>query len=169
MNSAAFKTELSVMLSRLLAMANESSIQPISDNCQFFLSEIEINSVPKGRFTKQKFTGRLSTFDEVYAELEHMHDNLYDINLFVFKAHRKKTTIEVKYLLKSSLKHAYPDSITDKPPMIHAKVATPPYRLSNEKFDINWEFGRIRARWKLLIWKLSYHRESYNGKRHQPQ
>ena len=169
MNSEAFKTELNVMLSRLLVMAKESSIQPISENCQFFLSEIEIDSATKGRFTKQKFTGRLSTFDEVYAELEHMHDNLYDINLFVFKAHPKKTIIEVKYLLKSSLNHAYPDSVTDKPPMIHAKVAIPPYRLNNEKFDINWEFGGIRAQWKLLIWKLSYHRESYNRKRHQPQ
>ncbi|WP_221417975.1 hypothetical protein, partial [Fulvivirga kasyanovii] len=63
--------------------------------------------------------------------------------------------IEVQYYLKSSLEKDYLEDVRNNDPMLHCKVAIPPYLTNNQhKFDINWQLGGIRYQWQLLWWRL---------------
>ncbi len=47
---------------------------------------------------------------------------------------------DIRYYLKSSLEEHYREQVIHHPPMIHSKVANPPWLSEKkEKFDINWE------------------------------
>ncbi|MGF2414530.1 MAG: hypothetical protein ACQUYJ_19500, partial [Ferruginibacter sp.] len=88
---------------------------------------------------------------DIIPLLNGLYKNLYDINLYIYKAKKDFTIIDIRYYLKSSLDENYKAQVLENPPMLHCKISTP-YWLTNkeEKFDINWEHHIARNKWKLF-------------------
>src|SRR5690606_25322255 len=91
------------------------------------------------------------TFLEIMPSLQNLYDNLYDINLHIYRADKYLTVVDFRYYPKSSLNQDYRQSVLDKPPMLHFKIATPPWLMDKkQKFDINWEHKQWLINWKLF-------------------
>ncbi|WP_413669235.1 hypothetical protein ACEN9X_04260 [Mucilaginibacter sp. Mucisp86] len=150
----------------LLEMAREASWNTITDNCLYVTSEIENSTqdfcdLHKSR--KQKNDQKIpQSLADVTPQLLSLFDNLHDINLYVYKAERNVTIIEIAYYLKTSLDARCRDTIIIDPPMLHCKIPIPNYRALKEdrdkKFDINWQLNplnhRLRVFWTRLKYKL---------------
>lgn len=95
------------------------------------------------------------TLIELMPRLQSLYDNLYDINLHIYRATKGMTVIDFRYYLKSSLDVDYRPNVLHNPPMLHCKVSFPPWLPDKkEKFDINWEhyegLNRLRLFWLKL-------------------
>jgi len=139
----------------LLEMARESCWNTISDNCVYIMSEIKeegLNfSEQRKRRKKINEKKEVKSIEEISANLERIYSNLYDVNLHIYKAERKRTIIEIRYFSKSSLDKEFLKEVNDKEPMFHCKVAIPPYQKNkSEKYDVNWELGGVRHEWKMF-------------------
>lgn len=146
---------------RLLQLARNNTWNAISDKCEYILSEIKntgINSTNQN-VVKQKEKLHKKAFDLsiVIIKLENLYESLYDVNLYIYRAKKDKTIIEVQYYLKTSLDTAFQMSVIDNDPMLHCKLPLPPYikDRSEKKFDIHWQFGTIHHKWNMFWWKIS--------------
>lgn len=157
----------------LLETARKLSWNTITDNCLYLTSEIENSTqdfcgVSKLRKQRNDQKVPLSLAD-VMPELLSLYNNLHDINLFVYRAKRNITIVEIAYYLKTSLDAEYRETIISDPPMLHCKVPIPHYRALKEeldkKFDINWQLNplnhRLRVFWMRLKYKMGMH--PFNG------
>mgnify|MGYP001791295245 CR=1 FL=1 len=130
--------------SSLLEMARNSCWNEISKNVSYIISEIE-NDIPNrterintNNKKKPKSLGKITT------ELKASYENLYDINLYIYKSVKERTIIEIQYYPKSSLKPDFYQTVKGNGPMLHYKIVKPPYisKLPNSmekeiKFDVN--------------------------------
>ena len=139
-------------------MARDSSFNNISDNCKFIISEIkhsDKNFFEQNKIRKtenEKKTPKPIT--DIIVELATLYSNLYDVNLYVYKADKNSTLIEIQYFSRSSLDIEYQKKSATQETMLHCKVAIPPYASDNkEKFDINWQLGTLNHKWKMFWWK----------------
>jgi hypothetical protein len=90
-------------------------------------------------------------FSEIMPLLQNLYDNLYDINVHIYRADKHLTVVDIRYYPKSSLDLDYRQKVVHNPPMLHCKVAQPPWLTDkNEKFDINWEHKQWLIKWKLF-------------------
>lgn len=151
-------TEISDAVQGLLKMARDLSFNDISDNCKFIISEIkesdknffEQNKIRKTENDKKTPKSRA----DIIVELETLYSNLYDVNLYIFKADKNSTLIEIQYFPRSSHDIDYQKTSAKQETMLHCKVATPLYSSDNkEKFDINWQLGTLNHHWKMFWWK----------------
>lgn len=158
-------SDLAEATDKLLGMAREHSWNTISNNCLYIISEIK-DSNGNNLFEQRKIRKKVNhdkepkRLDTVVTALEGIYENLYDVNLYVFKSTSKQTVVEIQFYPKSSLEKDYLEKVKDNDPMLHCKVAIPPY--SNEdksKFDINWELGGPRHEWKMFWWRKRTKRE----------
>ena len=149
----------------LIEVANDCCWNEISDNYAFLVSEI-INS--EDNFNIQRIKRREENeqrltidFNTAVEELLKIYDDLHDINLYICKAERYRTIIEIRYFRKSALNSELKnEKLLSNPPMLHCKVPMPPYlKNESEKFDINWELGGFRDSWKTYWWRRK-HRKS---------
>lgn len=150
--------EISDATQSLLRLARDSSFNYISDNCKFIISEIkhsDKNFFEQNRIRKtvnDKKTPKPLT--DIIGELESMYATLYDINLYVYKASKYSTIIEIQCFLCSSLDIKYQKTSATQAKMLHCKVAIPAYASDNKKkFDINWQLGTINHKWKMFWWQ----------------
>jgi hypothetical protein len=159
MNSSTLQHEIEEAVPRLFNIANEFTWNKLSDNCKFILTEIKDSNE---NFLEQRLLRKKQnenkapvTLQEFMPSLQKLYDNLYDINLHIYKATKNMTIIDVRYYLKSSLDEDYIQNVLHNPPMLHCKVSMPPW-LSNkkEKYDINWELNegvnKLRMFWLKL-------------------
>lgn len=144
---------------KLLEMARDHSWNTISENCLYIINEIK-NSNGKNFFEQRKIRNKENQNKEprplqlITLELEAIYENLYDVNLYIYKVTSNSTMVEIRFYPKSSLDKDYLEKVISNEPMLHCKVPIPPY--SNEgksKFDINWELGGFRHRWKMYWWR----------------
>ncbi|GAB5523848.1 MAG: hypothetical protein Roseis2KO_17200 [Roseivirga sp.] len=149
----------------LLEMARDASWNSISDNCLYIIREIN-HDTAKNFFERRKIRKRVNrkkepkTLNSVVSELERIYENLYDVNLLVYKSTAQLTIVEIQYYPKSLLDKDYFEEVKDKESMLHCKVSIPPYsRDEKSKLDINWELGGLRHSWKLYWWKRRMNRE----------
>ncbi|MCR1026115.1 hypothetical protein NQT66_14935 [Cellulophaga baltica] len=150
--------KISESTSNLIDMANDICWNQISRNCEYIMSEINENiesdysKIAKKRknINEKKVPKSLNG---IIAELSSIYDNLYDINLHIHKAQSERTIIEIRYFLKTSHTEEFYPKIKENEPMLHCKVAIPPYRIKNKKFDVNWELGGIRHQWNKFLMK----------------
>ncbi len=144
--------------SQLLQLAKASCWNKISDDCVLILSEIEekVGLTFDETRKKRKLENERKTpkaIIQIFSKLERMYETLYDINLFVYRAEKKRTIVEIQYFLKSQLEESYRQSVKDNEPMLHCKVPIPPYCTNGtEKFDVNWELRGLRYQWKMFEW-----------------
>jgi hypothetical protein len=147
-------TDLEKASNILIELARELSFNTISDNCLYIISEI-----PKELFdfeTKLRKNNRnnrnknLVKLNEVIADMEILYPILYDVNLVIYKSKKNITIIEIRYFSRNSLDVEYRKLVENNPPMLHCKVAYPPYHKDGEKVDINWEIGNLRYHWNMF-------------------
>lgn len=148
----------------LLEMARNLTWNEISNDCRYILTEIVDSD--KNFFEQRKLRKRLNDskiprdLNLIVPDLKTIFENIYDLNLYVYKAKAEQTIIEIQYYPKSNLNKDYLEKVKDNKPMLHCKIATPPYAVDNKvKFDINWELGGLRHEWKMFWWRQNVKRE----------
>jgi hypothetical protein len=145
MTSSTLQKEIEATVPRLLEMARELTWNKISDNCKFILSEIKNSD---GNFqTERKLRIKENdlkvpvTLEELMPALQNLYNNVYDLNLYVYRSGKDLTIIDIRCYLKSSLDADYRAMVIDNEPMLHCKIPMPASPGSkNVKFDINWEY-----------------------------
>lgn len=150
--------DISDSVQSLLELARDSSFNDISDNCKFVISEIKHSD--KNFFEQNKIRKSINDkkipkpLTDIIGELETLYVNLYDVNLYVYKASKYSTIIEIQYFPRSSLDIEYQKTSATQETMLHCKVSIPAYASDNkEKFDINWQLGTTNHKWKMFWWQ----------------
>ncbi len=144
MTAETTEEEIRAAIPKLMEMATELTRNKFSDEYLFFLSAINDKQPDLiERLQQQKRNNdrrEPKKLQEVIPELIAIFNDLYDINLTIYKATKKATIIEISYYAKSQLEEAYRETVSAQPPMLHCKVALPPWLGGkNELFDINWQ------------------------------
>lgn len=178
LKKAELENKIQDATSSLIDMATDICWNKISRNCVYIMSEID-ESIGKNFFERAKIRKKVNdqkspkSLNEIVADLTKIYDNLYDINLYIYKSLPNKTIIEIRYFLKTSHTAEFYPTIQNNEPMLHCKIPRPFYATerpnSNKierKFDVNWELGGIRHEWnkiigkfKYRIWKIKYDRK----------
>ncbi|MGY5353488.1 hypothetical protein [Wenyingzhuangia sp. IMCC45467] len=138
--------------STLLEMARNSCWNNISENTSYIISEIKNDSrnfkIQRLERKKANRKKKPVTLKKATTELKSIYENLYDINLEVFKSRKNKTIVDIRYYPKSALESDHYEKIKNNEPMLHCKVGIPPYVSDkSKKYDVNWELGGIRHEW----------------------
>ncbi len=170
MNKATLNQDLNEATTKLLDLARNTCWNKISSNCEFILSEIKEDS--DSNFYEERKLRRSedkiktpTSLTKAVDKLKDIYSNLYDINLYVFQSKKDKTIIEIRYFLKSKLDIEYQQKIKEQEPMLHCKIGIPPHHTKQEdKFDVNWELGGIRDKWRMFLWRISIYLFSRNVK-----
>lgn len=145
-------------------MARDLTWNNISDNCVYIISEY--NDSAENAFERNKIRKALNDkktpqlLTEIDQELSSLYADIYQIDLYVYRAKKDNTIIEIELLRKSSLDAEYRKTIQDNPPSLHCKVAMPSYyQNKKEKFDIHWQNGTLGHWWKMLRWRQALKKE----------
>jgi hypothetical protein len=143
--------------SSLLEMARNSCWNKISENTSFIISEIK-NEVPNE--SERKIANdkkKPKSLKKISTKLKVFYENIYDINLYIYKSKKESTIIEIQYYPKSSLESEFHETVKDNNPMLHCKLGLPNYRKNDtEKFDVNWKLGGIRHEWNNFLGKIRF-------------
>lgn len=159
MTPATLEDEIKEAIPGLFAMAKSLTRNNLSENYKVILTEIkdtDENLYEKTKKRKKENDKKLPvTLSALMPTLLVLYNNLYDINLHIYKATKKCTIIDIRYYPKSSLTPEYRQTVLQKPPMLHCKVLHPMWLSDKkEKFDINWEhyegLNQLRL-WRLII------------------
>jgi hypothetical protein len=166
MTSNTRQKEIEEAVHKLLKMARELTWNEISDNYKFILTEIkdsQENFHVQRQLRKQENDKKVAlTLNELMPSVQRLYDKLHDINLHIHRAHKHLTVIDIRYYPKSSLNIDYREKVINNDPMLHCKVAMPPWLTDKtKKFDINWEHKQWLTNWKLFWVRLN--------RRHQKQ
>ena len=140
---------------KLLDTSRDLTWNKISDNYKFILTEIkdsQDNFRVQRKLNKKENDKKVPVpLEELMPTLQNLYNDLYDINLYIYKATRSLTTIDIRFYSKSSLDKDYRQTVLQNPPMLHCKIAMPSWLTdTNEKFDINWEHKQMLINWKLF-------------------
>lgn len=151
--------DLKSLTDNLLDLARSLTWNRVSNDCKYILTEIiepEKNFFEQRKLRKQINELKVpKDLNQIVPDLKAIFENIYDLNLYVYKVKAEQTIIEIQYYPKSALNKEYYEKVKDNKPMLHCKIATPPYVVDNKlKFDINWELGGFRHRWKMFWWRL---------------
>ena len=146
----------------LLKMARELTYNHISDNLIFIIHRVDqlytnlstYADRNKLRIKSIRQQSKLN-YNQAVEELKHIFNNIFEINLYVYKANKSQTIIEIEVTNKNESPLSYPV------PNLYCKVPIPPYVLDNhqnvtKKFDINWESSTLTTKWKMYLWKLKF-------------
>ena len=147
--------------STLLEMARNSCWNHISDNTSYIISEIKndprnfnIQRIENNKANRKK---KPTTLENATADLKSIYDNLYDINLEIYKSGKHKTIVDIRYYPKSALESDYYEKVKNNAPMLHCKLGIPPYvNDKSKKYDVNWQLGGIRHHWKSFWNRLQF-------------
>ena len=156
MTSETLEKEIREVIPRLFETARSLTRNKICDNYKFILTEIKDTSEnfhEQRRLNKQVNDKKVPmSLTEFIPTLKELYNNFYDINLHIYNATSNITIIDFRYYPKSSLNQDFIAKVLDNPPMLHCKVAYPPWLSDKkEKFDINWEhyegLNKVRLSW----------------------
>ena len=154
----------------LLRLAKIHCWNTVSGNICYIVSdfnEFDGTNVFKRRASRNRvnrFKAQL-TFDAAVDILNQEYSDLYDVNLYIFKALKKQTIIEIQFYRKSNLNADYFVLVKDHPPMFHAKITIPVYAWEGGKFDVNWESGGgWHHAWKNFVFRSFLYRRKIRGK-----
>lgn len=138
-------------------MARNSCWNKISDNTSYIISEIKNDISNRTERKKTNDKKKPKILGKITTELKALYENLYDINLYIYKCNKDKTIIEIQYYPKSSLESDFYETVKNNDPMLHCKIRLPNYRRNDtDKFDANWELGGIRHEWNSFLGKIRF-------------
>ena len=136
---------MNIAIENLFLIAKNLTLNSYSKNYRFILSQI--NNTELNIFETRKSEVEENNkkepihYDEALDKVLIMYDEIYDINLFIYKSTENETIINIKYFLKSSLDYEYQKTVKGNKPMLHSKIDLPMNYQENKKFDINWIFN----------------------------
>lgn len=165
MNKKSIYVDLKFATEKLLETARGHSWNEISDNCLYITTEIqdaEGRNFHELRKLRKKANDDKTpeSLEKVTTRLIKIFGNLYELDLLIYKSTKVVTVIEIQYYLKSYYNNRHFEDLKEKSPMLHSKVAIPPYSKSGkEKFDINWELGGLRHKWNMFWWQKKIKKE----------
>ncbi|WP_027385231.1 hypothetical protein [Chryseobacterium gregarium] len=151
------KPEILNLLAGLLRLADRCCWNKLSPECFFIITDFN-EFIDSNGFENHKLKNKINSqkalqdLDSSIELLKKEYADLYDIVLYVFKAGRHKTVIEIEYYRKSNFDPDYFEKIKNNPPMLHAKIHMPPYGKGGKKFDVNWKRRGWRHRWNMLVY-----------------
>ncbi|BAP31284.1 uncharacterized protein CHSO_2247 [Chryseobacterium sp. StRB126] len=149
MNKENLKENIKICIVNLQRLAIISYWNKISSNFVFIVSDFN-ESERSNFFEQRKVRNKVNkskitlSLDSAIEILDREYQDLYDVNLYIFKADKKETIIEIQYYRKSNLEPDYLKMVKDNEPMYHSKISKPYYTKESNKFDVNWESGGIR-------------------------
>ena len=158
MKKETLQLEINESTLQLLDQVRNLTFNHISNNCLYIISEIkniEMNFFDNNKIriaeNKKKHPQPLH---QIVPILENLYSDLYDVNLYVYKAEKEKTIIEIKYYPRSSIDATSRQQLASVETMLHSKVCIPPYASHDytepiEKFDIHWQFGTLNHWWRM--------------------
>jgi len=169
MEKSSINQSIEELTQALLELVDETCWNNVSSNCKYILTKIDDETEARQTMLerkKQNDAKKPISLNELSAQLEAIFNDLYDINLFIYKSKKRLTIIEVKYYLKSSFfGTTHFDLVKDNTPMTHCKIKHPIYITSlygkPKKFDVNWELGGWRHQWNLFLLKLRHYSGVY--------
>lgn len=179
MNKKSLENKISDSTSKLIDMATDICWNEISRDCLYIMSEID-ETIGENYFERNKIRKKVNqslipkSLQEITQDLILLYENLYDINLYIYKASKNRTIIEIKYFLKTSHTKDFYELIKDNEPMLHCKVSIPNYsrkigkvNKKRKKFDVNWQLGGIRFKWNTFLYSIKSYlwKELYNYKK----
>ncbi|MCR4030441.1 MULTISPECIES: hypothetical protein [Flavobacterium] len=151
------------LTNQLLELVSLKCRNDVSNNLVFILSNISETDIAGENALVDRHNRNIvnkkktpKSFNEAVSDLSKIYDSVYDINLHVYKAEKNRTILDIRYFLKSELDTEYLKTVIDNPPMLHCKIALPPYLKENSKFDVNWELGGIRHHWNLFWYRRKF-------------
>ena len=102
-------------------MARNSCWNKISNNTSYIISEIvndERNFFDK-RIERKKANDKKKpkSLEQITTELKDIYENLYDINLYIYKSKKESTIIEIQYYPKSSLESDFYETVKENNPI----------------------------------------------------
>ncbi|HEY1195072.1 hypothetical protein [Flavobacterium sp.] len=152
--------EISNLTNQLIELVSLECWNDISNNLVFILSNISetgenalVHRHNRNIANKKKTPKSLN---EAVSDLAKIYDTIYDINLYVYKAEKNRTILDIRYFLKSELDAEYLKTVINNSPMLHCKIVLPPYLKENSKFDVNWELGGIRHHWNMFWYRRKF-------------
>lgn len=169
MNQKDLKNNIEFCVGTVLKLAKTHCWNSVSDNLFFIVSDFnEFGSgfreyrASRSRINNSKTRLNLDSAVEIlHKEME----DLYDVILYIFKANKKETILEIQYYRKSNLKPDYLALVEDNAPVFHSKIPMPIYALEGGKFDLNWESGGgIHHAWKNFWWRNFLYKRKIRGK-----
>jgi hypothetical protein len=111
MTSKTLGKEIKEAVPKLLDMARELTWNDIPDTCKFILTETRNSTenfhVQRLLMIKENDKKMPIPFSEVMPTLQNLYDNLYDINLHVYRVKKHFTVVDIRYYTKSSLDQEY--------------------------------------------------------------
>ncbi|WP_160138389.1 hypothetical protein [Chryseobacterium sp. c4a] len=160
-NIDSLKDNIEISIVNLQRLAKMSCWNIISPNLVFIVSDFnefeEINFFEqrksRNKVNKSKATLSLDSAIEI---LKNDYQDLYDVTLYIFKAGKKETVIEIQYYRKSNFEPDYFAVVKDNSPMFHSKISKPYYVRDHKKFDVNWELGGLRYFCNHFISQIKY-------------
>ncbi len=160
----------------LLQMARDLCWNNIKDEVKYVIKKVNLEVESTENFhTRNKRRKKVLNqekrliLDSTIKELSSDFDNIYLIELYIFKAEKKETIVEIEVLERSELTDRSDfDSEANKNylhqnMMLHCKVPVPPYAHEDKKikFNINWQLGTLDHKWKLFWWRRKI-KKQYN-------
>lgn len=160
-NKENLKENIEISIVNLQRLAMISCWNKISSNFVFIVSdfnEFEGGSFSELRKSRNKVNKSKITLslDSAIEILEREYQDLYDVNLYIFKADKKETIIEIQYYRKSNFEFDYLMMVKDNEPMYHSKISRPYYVRNNNKFDVNWELCGMRYFWNHFLAQIKF-------------
>lgn len=161
MERGTLKDNIEICIANLQRLANINCWNKISANFVFIISDF--NEFERSIFFEQrKVRNKVNKsktvlgLDSAIEILTKEYDDLYDIALYIFKASKKETVIEIQYCRKSNFEPDYFAMVKDNLPMFHSKISKPYYIKDEHKFDVNWELGGLRYFCNHFISQIKY-------------
>lgn len=158
MTTETLSATLAQATANLLKMARETTWNTISEEVRYVIRKTDLaengNLIDSNRMRKQILDAApVLTFEQALETLREQYPHLYLIHLYIFRALRNRTIVEIELMEKNQLEGDYRLTVEEKVPEWHCKVAIPPYQsAAKEKFDINWPVGSWEYRWK-MFWR----------------
>lgn len=140
----------------LINLARGMTWNNFSNDYTYILSEIKDSDKDGMKSRKDMIAENKKkkpvSLEELLPALENIYDNVYDFNLYVYKATKETTVIDIRFYPKMSLDPEFRKTVQDNTPMMHCKVPIPWWR-SNDKiqFDIHWEHHVVMPWWKRVF------------------
>ncbi|MGH1516697.1 hypothetical protein [Chryseobacterium sp. JK1] len=172
MNQNDLKNHIKICIANLLRLAEINCWNTISPNLFFILSDFN-EFEGKNSFGRDRSRIRINkskellTLDSAVEFLYKELDDLYDVNLYIFRSSKKETIVEIQYYRKSNFDADYFEVVKDNLSMFHSKIEIPVYALEGKKFDVNWKSGGgWHHTWKSFLWRNFLYKHKIKSKKH---
>lgn len=160
MSRETLEKDIKNSIANLVRLVEKECWNKLSANFSFILSDF--NEFKRKNFyeltrSKVEINNKKvpQSLETIIKILRTEYSDLYDIILYVFKAKKSETIIEIEYFRKSNFEPDYLKKVKNNPPMFHSKISMPRYWKGGKNIDINWHFGGLKHTLNLFVYDFN--------------